>query len=142
LIYTRHFRGYDAGIGNSFERLRNWAQPRDLIGSRTVFIGIGLDNPRVTSSENCRFLAGFTSEKETELGSGIGTRLIPAGLYAVVEFSGFWSELHMVFSKLFYFWLPQSGVEAISPCTYLENLAIPLDLRSLHCRIALQVRSV
>ena len=142
LIYTRHFRGYDAGIGAAFERLRDWAQPRGLIGSRTVSIGVGLDNPRVTSAKNCRFLAGFTVEGETELGSGIGTRLIPAGLYAVVGFSGFWSELHLVFSKLFYIWLPKSGVEAVSPCTYLENLATPLDLRSLDCRIALQVRSV
>jgi AraC family transcriptional regulator len=142
LIYTRHFRGYDSSVADAFIRLKNWAEPRGLINDQTITIGMGLDNPRVTLPENCRFLACLTVQGDQEVGSGIGKRLMPAGLYATMEFDGLWSELPLVLSKFFYLWLSRSGVEAVSHCTYLEYLAIPLDLKSLHCKIALQVRSL
>jgi AraC family transcriptional regulator len=142
LIYTRHFRGYDAAILDAFERLRNWALPRGLINDRTITVGIGLDNPNVTDAEKCRFLACFTVERTPEIGEGIGTRVIPAGLYATFEFRGHWSELSLVYGKLFYVWLPQSGVEGVSDCEYFEFLTTPVNPWSLHCKITLQVRSL
>ena len=123
-------------------RLEKWAQPRGLVDERTVMVGIGLDNPYVTDPEKCRFLACLTVEGEPEIGDGIGTKVIPAGLYAAFEFEGSWSALPTVFDTLYEVWLPQCGAEGVLDLELFELLTTPVNPRSLHSRIAVQVRSL
>lgn len=144
VIYTRHFNGYDQGIGAAFERLWDWAQPRSLIDASTVKINIGLDNPWITQPERCRSFACFTVRDFPETGAGIGTRIIPAGLYAVVDYSGPYPGLIDLFHEVYHKRLARARVEAVEDSDYMEYHSIlPFQPGAdFSCSLVIPVRSL
>lgn len=144
VIYTRHFQGYDHGITAAWERLRHWAAPRGLVDEKTLRIGIGLDNPWITPPHRCRFLCCSSVKEFPEVGEGIGTRTIPEGLFAFVDYEGPQDGLSAVYRELYVSLLPRSGLEALEDIDYLEHgspLTAPVGA-VYRCRLALRVRSL
>jgi AraC family transcriptional regulator len=143
-IYTRHFQGYDAGTDAAFRRLRQWAEPRGLIGAKPRWIGIGLDTPWITDPERCRFLACLSVDVWPETGDGIGARSIAGGLFGVVDYRGPTLGLPAVYRELYQTMLPQAGVEAVGDNSCMEFLstADATDRSQIHCTLALPVFSL
>ena len=144
VIYTRHFQGYDQGIATAWERLRHWASPRGLLDDQTLRIGMGLDNPWITPLNRCRFLCCYSVKEFPEVGEGIGTRTIPHGLFATVDYQGPQDGLTRVYRELYATLLPQAGLEAVEDIDYLEHGSQPPTHvgEEYQCRLALRVRSL
>jgi len=146
VIYTRHFQGYDheGGINAAFERLWHWAQPRGLLKPSTVALGIGLDNPWICDPARCRFLCCYSVDTEPEVGDGIGLRVIPGGLYALVGYEGPRDGLSWVYQRLYQTLLLRAGVEGVDDFDSLEYpSAHPSSFggEDYSCQLALRVRS-
>lgn len=145
VIYTRHFQGYDRGVSAAWERLWHWASPRGLLDDQTLKIGMGLDNPWITAPNRCRFLCCCTVKEFPEVGDGIGTRTIPDGLFAFVDYEGHQNGLSRVYRELYGSLLPRAGLEALEDIDYLEHRSTqpaPPVGEDYRCRLALRVRSL
>ena len=106
---------------------------------------MGLDNPWITESNRCRFLCCYSVKEFPEVSDGIGTRTIPEGLFAVVEYHGHQDGLSRVYRELYSNLLPRAQLEAVEDVDYLEHSSqhpLPPVGEEYHCRLALRVRSL
>lgn len=92
-----------------------WARARELAGADTRLIGIGLDNPDITSADKCRFLVCLTlpdgiEQRDVERLPGrahVGFRELSGGMYAV--WTSPMRELTAGYKRFYRDWLPDSG---------------------------------
>jgi len=114
LLCLRHVGPYDQ-VGSTWERLCDWAGPRDLIGAETEIIGASYDDPDVTPADKLRYDACLTVPPGTKGEGEIFVREFPGGMYASMLHEGPYHELGATYAKLFGGWLPLSGYAAADP---------------------------
>ncbi len=137
LLCLRHVGPYDQ-VGSTWERLCDWAGPRDLIGADTEMIGASYDDPDVTPADKLRYDACLTVPAGTVGEGEIFVRDFPGGMFATMLHEGPYQELGATYAKLYGGWLPQSGyVAADPPCVefYLNEpeTTEPEDLLTQVC---------
>lgn len=118
IAYVRHLKGYwDPGIAEAWKKITTWACARSLIGPKTLYIGINLDNPDVTPADKCRYDACVSVPSGTKGSGEVNVGTIPSGKYAVYHFEGQAREIKDAYAYLYGKWMPESGYEpADSPC--------------------------
>ena len=85
------------------------------MGPETLILGIGLDDPRVTPTEKCRYDACVTVPPNTKGEGDVGVYDIPGGKYAVYRFEGqyakIYEEMGRAWNDLMGGWFPDSGYQ-------------------------------
>ena len=107
--YIAHFEGYNSKIGKLFEKLCNWAGPKGILNPETKFIGISLDNPRITPPEKCRYYACIAVPQNVKPDKTVNVTEIPSGKCLVARFEGSEKDIALAYDELFYKHLPESG---------------------------------
>ena len=96
-------------IKESFKRIKQWAQARDLIDNETVFFGLIKDYPIFTSLDKCRFLTCVTLNSKAITSGLVGFLEVPSTKYATFKIEGCISEIIKASSFIVHSWLPGSG---------------------------------
>lgn len=118
VAYVRHLGGYTVeGIGEAYEKLMQWAGPRNLMGPGTRVVGISHDNPDITPGDKCRYDACITVDEGVEARGPVSVKDLPGGTCAVYRFRGKAEEIADAYRSLFGDWLPSSGYQpGDAPC--------------------------
>lgn len=133
VAYMWHPHGYHRGVEITSRRMVAWARARELVGADTRLIGIGLDNPDITSADKCRFLVCVTlgdgiEQRDAERLPGrahVGFRVLSGGLYAVWRST--MRELTDGYRRFYRDWLPDSGYAPADLDDYMVYRASVLD---------------
>ena len=98
-------RGSYMGIGRAFARVV------DRMGLRKPMVAIYEDDPDAVPEAALRAVAGVVVGPEAEVPEDLETRVVPAGRYAVMRYTGPYSSMHASYLWLYGQWLPASGWE-------------------------------
>jgi len=108
-----------------WDRLFSFAEENRLKSASNQYISLSMDEPVITSQEQCRFYLGITVD-ETINASGIfGTMEIPGGLYAIFRFKGNHKFLPVMYRDIYQYWLPDNGYRQREPLTFEMYLNTP-----------------
>jgi AraC family transcriptional regulator len=108
VAFVRHIGPY-AAVGAAWQKLCSFAGPRQLLGPKTIYIGISRDDPKLTASELLRYDACITLDRELARSGEIGVQVIPSGRYAVFLHSGPYENFSTTYDAIYRDWLPGSG---------------------------------
>jgi AraC family transcriptional regulator len=110
IAFLRHVGSY-SDVHVTWEKLREWAKPRGLLGPAAEFIGVSHDDPITTSPERIRYDAGLVVEPSVERHGRIDVQELEGGDYAVVIHRGPYWQLPDVYSHIYNEWMPGSGYQ-------------------------------
>lgn len=96
-------------IDKAWKELFDFAGSRALINAQTLFVGIPLDDPEVSS--NCQYQACIAIDEKIKGEGSVGVKEIPAGEFAVFTFKGSETQLDSVYHLIFKEWLLKSDYE-------------------------------
>ena len=112
---------YAQGLGSYFESYKNawplvcaYALEHHLFGPVNEYIGIGLDNPGITETENLRYNACITIGQEPvpeDSTNQIKVMEVPEGNYAIFTHRGPYEELKNSYHYIYGQWLYESKVK-------------------------------
>lgn len=110
VAYLRRTGPYGAGISQFWMRkVSPWMAAHNFFGRDRY--GISLDDPSVTSPENCRYDACVVSPEHEVLAGDPGRRVIPGGKYASLAYEGTGADIGAAWDSLLRDWLPRSGLQ-------------------------------
>ena len=112
-------RGSYMGIGRAFARVV------DRMGLRKPMVAIYEDDPGIVPEAALRAAAGVVVGPEAEVPEDLETRVVPAGRYAVMRYTGPYSSMHAAYLWLYGQWLPTSGHEPRNHPVVEEYLTDP-----------------
>jgi AraC family transcriptional regulator len=107
VAFVRHTGPY-ASVGAAWQKIYSFAGSRQLLGPKTSYIGIGHDDPKLTASEQLRYDACITLDRELPPAGEVGVQTIPGGRYAVFFHSGPYENFSTTYDAIFRDWLPNS----------------------------------
>ena len=112
-------RGAYMDIGWAFARVV------DRMGLRKPRVAIYEDDPGIVPEAALRAVAGVVVGPEAEVPEDLETRVVPAGRYAVMRYTGPYSSMHAAYLWLYGQWLPTSGHEPRNHPVVEEYLTDP-----------------
>ena len=110
VAYLRRVGPYDRA-GRVWAEFKTRLQRDGLPREDSVFIGVPLDNPKVTPPEKLRYDACATVDEQYVPTKPVRVRTLAGGDYVVARNCPLWA-LAQGYQKLFGSWLPQSGRQA------------------------------
>lgn len=110
VIFLRHLGPYSE-VHVTWAKLRDWAQPRGLLGPAAQFIGVSRDDPATTAPEQIRYDAGLVVDPEAQVHGRMGAEELEGGEYAVVTHRGPYWQLPDVYSYIYREWMTGSGYQ-------------------------------
>ena len=132
VAYMRHVGPYDGSHRKWLDfttKLKKDGLPR----KDSLFIGVPLDNPKVTPPEKLRFDTCVTVDEKYVPTKPVRVRTIAGGDYVVARHCPNWA-IARGYQKLFYSWLPKSGCKARKA----PSLLVAVDgLEGMHTAFAL-----
>jgi AraC family transcriptional regulator len=118
-------------IGKAFEALFGWLGRHNLLEADTRMIGIFFDDPGVVDENKLRSKAGALLPKRVQevvaVSPPVSVTSVRGGDYAVLRYTGPYTELRGVYEWLYGAWLVQSGREAADAPAFEEYLNSPMD---------------
>ena len=95
LVYIRIWGKYgeEEPYETAWSKLIHFLKSNDLLLPDTRFIGLSFDDPNVTKSNQCRFYACASVQKEIIPTCEFGTIRLPQGKYAVYTLQGYYTDL-------------------------------------------------
>jgi DNA gyrase inhibitor len=100
IAYVRQVGPYGPGNVQAMEKLKKWADEKNLLAESAIILGISLDNPETTLPENCRYDAGIVISNDYQLDNSICERELSGGKYVVckvkhtaVDIQKAWAEI-------------------------------------------------
>lgn len=111
ILSVRQNGPYMDSARRAWEILCTWAGPKNLLGPKTLLIGISHDDPQVTAPEDIRYDAAITVDRELPIAPPVTSGLLPGGEYAVITHQGPYEGLEQTYAVIMGQWLPGSGRE-------------------------------
>jgi AraC family transcriptional regulator len=128
VAYMRHVGPYDEAYRvwlDFMTRLKQDGLPR----KDSLFIGVPMDNPKITPPEKLRYDACTTVDEKYMPTKPVRVRTIAGGDYVVARNCLRWA-IAKGYQKLFYSWLPKSGRKARKAPSFLVAVNGPEGMRS------------
>lgn len=134
VAFVRHTGPY-ASVGAAWQKICSFAGSRQLLGPKTSYIGISHDFPNLTASEQLRYDACITLDRELSPTGEVGVQTIPVGRYAVFLHRGPYESFSATYDAIYRDWLPNSREQLRNQSAFelylnsIENTP-PADLRT------------
>lgn len=114
--YIRH-KGYDVSINKIWQKLDTWSLANDL--SEITHIGLYHDNPAITQSDECQYIACILDDGMPKKREGRLPKLtISSGIYAKFDIAGVYGDVHKFIRWVYHDWLPSSGYQTTTKPSY------------------------
>jgi AraC family transcriptional regulator len=111
VIFVR-CKGYNPeSIGKAWNTVIPFAQEHGVFNDESKRIGIAIDNPDVTSQENCEYNACLTVKEIIKTTGEVSSKELKGGKYAVFTHRGAYDNIDQVYSYIFKKWLMDSTYE-------------------------------
>ncbi|WP_349408951.1 AraC family transcriptional regulator [Pseudalkalibacillus sp. SCS-8] len=119
LAYLQHIGSYTDTIEQTWEKVYQFSETRDLITDDTTWIGIPHNNPYLTPSDRCRYDCCIALPKEAEITAPIKSTQLAEGKYVFYELEepiSFNERNFLIecYSELYSYWLPKKGYKCLS----------------------------
>ena len=114
VAFLRHAGPYDS-VGETWERLMDWAGAECLFGPDTHYLGACYDDPEVTAPDKIRYDACVTVDETVKPTGDIGVQTIAGGRFAVVLHEGPYEKLGETYAALLGRWFPTQHIEPSDP---------------------------
>lgn len=114
VAYVRHTGPYQGNVAlfeQLYEKLMQWAGPRELVNESTEFINVYHDDPNLTDDDKLRVSVCLTVPPDTEVSGEVGRMQLPGGKYAVAHFELNGHQFEGAWNWIFAEWLPGSGYQ-------------------------------
>ena len=114
MIYAQGQGSYFESYKKAWPQVSAYALKHHLFGPKNEYIGIGLDDPSLTETENLRYNACITIGKESvpeDPEEQIKVLEIPEGNYAIFTHRGPYEELKNSYYYIYGQWLYESKVK-------------------------------
>lgn len=86
IAYIRSIGPYGIGNVQAMEKLKKWANERDLLNLDSILLGIPQDNPSITKAEDCRYDSCIVISKESKITETyLQQSKIEGGKYAIFQ---------------------------------------------------------
>jgi AraC family transcriptional regulator len=134
VAFVRHIGPY-ASVGAAWQKLCFFADKNQLLSPNNAYIGISRDDPKFTASEQLRYDACVTLDRELPPAGEVGVQTIPGGRYAVFLHRGPYENFGVTYDAIYRDWLPSSGEQLRDQSSFelylntVENTP-PADLRT------------
>ena len=142
VAYFRHLGAYGAPIARFWqETYVPWAVMNKL-GPDHARYGIAYDDPSITAPEQCRYDACAEVSADFVAAGGAMKKIIPGGLYAVLQFEGNVKQVGQAWENLLRDWLPASGYQLDArPCFeyYPKGVSANCKVGEFRCDICVPV---
>ncbi|MFT8322759.1 MAG: GyrI-like domain-containing protein [Bacillus sp. (in: firmicutes)] len=100
IAYMRRVGPYGPANMEVMEKLKKWANEKDLLKSATLF-AIPHDNPEITPPEKCRFDACIVLSKEDQMDDSISKSELTSGKYLIYEVKHTAEDIHKAYAEIF-----------------------------------------
>jgi AraC family transcriptional regulator len=134
VAFLRHVGTY-RNVGETWEKLMNWAGQHGLLKGTPVALGVAYDDPDVTPADKLRYDACIGVNDSVTPDGEVGVQVVGGGEYAITTHRGPYETISQTYARLCGEWLPTSGRElrsAPSLTVHHNNPtnAAPQDLRT------------
>ncbi|MDK8179600.1 GyrI-like domain-containing protein [Paenibacillus sp. UMB4589-SE434] len=102
IAYMRGVGPYGPANIEVMEKLKKWAEEKNLLTSATLF-AIPQDNPETTLPENCRFDACIVISKDYQIDASICEGELPGGKYLIFEVKHTAQDIQKAYADIFPF---------------------------------------
>jgi len=110
VAYMRHTGPYGLSVNQFWTgTFLPWCFAQGLLPGASCY-GLGLDDPRITAPEQCRYDAAVQVQDDFVARSPASVTTLPGGRYAVAAFEGTVPQLSQAWTELLRDWLPASGM--------------------------------
>jgi AraC family transcriptional regulator len=131
----------DTIIG-AFNKLKQWAEARELFNKHGKPFGLMRDYPMFTALDKCRYLCCLPVGNIVEVSGDVNYMELPAKAYATFEVHGSIDNLLKKITIFYNHWLPNSGFELVHDLvihTPVDDLfSIPFDENTYRIYIVIQ----
>ncbi|PDY44424.1 DNA gyrase inhibitor [Bacillus pseudomycoides] len=100
IAYVRRVGPYGSANIEVMEKLKKWANEKDLLKSATL-LAIPQDNPETTLPENCRFDACIVISKDYQLDDSICESELSGGKYLIYEIKHTAEDIQKAYADIF-----------------------------------------
>lgn len=114
VAFARHVGPYDR-VGETWERLCDWAGRECVFGTDTRMLGVCYDDPEITAPEKLRYDACITVGEDVAVEGDVALRTIPGGRFATTLHEGPYARLGDTYAALFGRWFPEQELAPGDP---------------------------
>jgi AraC family transcriptional regulator len=108
VIFVRHTGPY-ASVGEAWGKVCGFAAQHGLTGPGNLAIGVSRDDPKITASQQLRYDACVTIDRDVTPSGEVGVQTLPGGRYAMFVHRGPYELFQTTYDAIYGDWLPQSG---------------------------------
>lgn len=108
-----------------WRRLINFTEEKQLRMPENKFLSLSLDEPVITSQEQCRFYLGITTQEAVNPTGPFGSMDISGGLYAIFRCKGSHKLLPGMYRDIYLYWLPGNGYRQRESLTFEMYINTP-----------------
>lgn len=100
IAYVRQVGPYGPANMQAMEKLKKWAEEKDLIKS-AIILGIPQDNPETTLPENCRYDACIVISKDYQIDNSICEGELSSGKYVIFKVKHTAEDIQKAWTEIF-----------------------------------------
>jgi AraC family transcriptional regulator len=109
-VYIRH-KGYGKDeLSKTWERLLAFAYENDI--RQNTQIGIYHDNPVITDTKECNYIAAIEVANDFEPTNSISKFEVLESLCVVFHYEGIYGDIAKLMTYIYHYWMPKNGYEA------------------------------
>ncbi|MFM1652180.1 GyrI-like domain-containing protein [Brevibacillus sp. B_LB10_24] len=110
IAYVRQVGPYGPANTQAMEKLKKWAEKKNLLTESVIIFGIPQDNPETTLPENCRYDACVVISKDFQMDGSIGESELSGGKYLIFKVRHTGEDIQKAWSEIFLY-VPNSGYQ-------------------------------
>lgn len=110
IAYVRHVGPYGPANIQAMEKLKKWANEKNLLTESAILLGIPQDNPETTLPENCRYDACIVISNDYHIDDSICESELSGGKYVICELKHTAEEIQKAWTEIFPY-LQNSGYQ-------------------------------
>ncbi len=109
VVAVRKMGKYSEAACAAWEEVCKFVYGNKIINNESKMIGIGYDNPVITSEENLRYDACITVKNKVKVEGNVFNSTVKGGKYAVFLHKGPYSNLMDTYNAIFSEWIPNNN---------------------------------
>ncbi|MFD1775406.1 AraC family transcriptional regulator [Paenibacillus rhizophilus] len=101
IAYVRQVGPYGPANTQAMEKLKKWAEEKNLLTESAIILGIPQDNPETTLPENCKYDACIVISKDYSMDDSICEGELSEGKYVVFKVKHTAEDIQKAWAEMF-----------------------------------------
>jgi DNA gyrase inhibitor len=101
IAYVRQVGQYGPGNIQAMEKLKKWANEKNLLSESAIMLGIPQDNPDTTLPENCRYDACIVISNDYQIDNSICESELSGGKYVICKVKHTAEDIQKAWAEIF-----------------------------------------